>query len=54
MALEFEERNRIQDLFDVYDLVELLGLSAEDIIEAFEERIEVNKDILEKIGGSYI
>ena len=51
MALDFEERVRLEELFDVYDLVESLGLTAADIIEAFEDKIETSLDILEKIGS---
>lgn len=47
--LSNEERQRLNDLFDVYDLVEVLDLQAIDIIEAFEDRIELNEEVMEKI-----
>lgn len=52
MALSYEEQARIQDLFDVYDLVEILDLSVEDVLVAFEDKIEGNVDLMEKIGAS--
>jgi hypothetical protein len=51
MALEYEERLRVQELFDVYDLIEVLDLSVLDILDAFEEKIEGNVEVLEKIGS---
>jgi hypothetical protein len=51
MALEYEERLRIEEFFDVYDLVEILDLSIRDLIEAFEDKLEQNAEVLEKIGS---
>lgn len=51
MALDHIERLRLEELYDVYDLVEALGLSAVDIIDAFADQIEDDNDILRRIGS---
>jgi hypothetical protein len=38
--MDKESKNRISDFFDAWDLVELLGISTEEIVDAFEELIE--------------
>lgn len=51
MAINHEERQKLQDLFDVYDLIEILDLEASDIIDSFEDQIEANVEIMERIGS---
>lgn len=51
MALDFEERLRIEENYDVYDLVEALDLTIGDLLEAFEDKIEGNLEILRHIGS---
>ena len=45
-----EERELIKDTFDIYDLIEELGLSVEEIIDAFDTQIEDNEYIMERIS----
>lgn len=40
-------KNRIADYFDAFDLVDLLGITTMDIVEAFPEIMEDNEDMLE-------
>ena len=49
--LSSEDIIRLQESFDVYDLVEMLGLTADDLIDAFDFKIVENDEILERIGG---
>ena len=41
-------KNRIIDRFEGFELVELLDISIEDIVEAFEETIRKNEEYLEE------
>lgn len=34
-----EERVHLAERYDVYDLVEILGLTAQDIVDNFDERL---------------
>ncbi len=49
MLLSNEDVERIKEAYDVYDLVELLDLTASDIIEAFDFKIAENETIVERI-----
>lgn len=49
--LTSEERHRVWDRYDVYDLVELLNLDAADIVEAFDDLVEDNLEIMREIGA---
>lgn len=40
---------RVGDYFEGFELVELLGITAEEIIEAFHEKIDENKELLEEV-----
>jgi hypothetical protein len=51
VILSNEERERIKDTHDIYDLIESLGLSVEEFIDAFDYLIADNEEIMEKIGG---
>jgi Ca2+-binding EF-hand superfamily protein len=42
---------RLRENFDVYDLVEMLNLSVNDLIDAFDYLIEENEEILDRIAG---
>lgn len=42
-------KQRIADYFEAYDLVEYLGVSTMQIIEAFEEEIEAKLDAIEEL-----
>lgn len=48
--LSNEDRERIKDQFDIYDLVEVLDLPIDDFINAFDYLIVDNLEIMEKIG----
>lgn len=47
-----EERELLNDRFDVYDLVEMLGLTAAEIIDAFDTKIEDCPELMEAIEES--
>lgn len=47
-----ETLNRIIDYFDAWDLVQLLGISTEDIVSAFSDDIEDKLEQLEEIMES--
>jgi antitoxin component of RelBE/YafQ-DinJ toxin-antitoxin module len=49
--LSFEDIERLQENFDVYDLVEMLGLTVDDLIDAFDYKIIENEEICERIGN---
>lgn len=51
MQLSYAEQIKVEENFDVYDLVEALDLSTQDIIEAFDDKIVDNKDVMRKIGS---
>ncbi len=38
--LSEEERLHLVERYDVYDLVEILGLTSQDIVDNFDERLE--------------
>lgn len=47
--MDKETKERLADYFDPWDLVEYLGISTEEIIEAFEEEIEPRLDAIEEL-----
>lgn len=49
--LTTSEMERLRENFDVYDLVEMLNLSVNDLIDAFDYLIEENEEILDRIAG---
>jgi len=48
--LSSEDRDLIKDHYDIYDLIELLDVSVEEFIDAFDFKILESEEILEKIG----
>lgn len=42
-------KNRIADMYDPDDLVDLLGISVADLLDAFEERVINNMEIWEDL-----
>jgi hypothetical protein len=49
--MDNETKNRIADYFDAWNLVELLGISTSEIVEAFEELIEERLHEVEEVMG---
>lgn len=47
--LDKEAKQRIIDYFDAWDLVEFLGISTEDVVDAFEAEIEERLDDIEEM-----
>jgi hypothetical protein len=47
--LTSNQREQLADRFDVYDLVETLGLTAADIINAFDTQVEDCDELMETI-----
>lgn len=47
--MDKETKNRISDYFDPWDLVEYLGISTSEIVEAFEAEIEERLDAIEEL-----
>jgi hypothetical protein len=47
--MDNDTKQRIADYFDPWDLVELLGLTTEEIVEAFEDVIEEKLDAIEEL-----
>lgn len=45
-----EERELLQDRFDVYDIVEALGLTAAEIIDAFDTKVEDCEELMDAIA----
>ena len=45
-----EERELLQDRFDVYDLIEMLGLTPAEIIDAFDTKIEDCEELMAAIS----
>lgn len=45
-----EERERIIDQFDIYDLVELLDISVGEFIDVFDFKIVECDEIMEKVN----
>lgn len=48
--LSSEDRERIKDLFDIYDLLEELNLTIDEFIDAFDYKISECEEIMDKIG----
>jgi hypothetical protein len=44
-----ERLNRVIDYFDAWDLVQLLGISTDDIVKQFEDEIEDAIEALEEV-----
>lgn len=42
-------KNRIADMYDPDDLVDLLGISVADLLDAFEERVINNMELWEDL-----
>jgi hypothetical protein len=49
--MDNDTKQRIADYFDPWDLVEYLGLTTEEIIEAFEDTIEERLASVEELMG---
>jgi hypothetical protein len=49
--MDNETKTRLADYWDPWVLVEYLGISAEDIIEAFEDVVEERLDDIEDFMG---
>ena len=48
--LSSEERERIKDQFDIYDLLEELDVSVDEFIDAFDFKIVENAEIMARIN----
>ena len=48
--LSSEDRERIKDLFDIYDLLEELDLTIDEFIDAFDYKISECSEIMNRIG----
>lgn len=48
--LSSEDRERIKDQFDIYDLLEELDVSVDEFIDAFDFKIVENAEIMSRIG----
>ena len=44
-----EERELIKDRYDIYDLIEILDISVEEFIDAFDFKIDENEQIRENL-----
>lgn len=51
IEMDKEALERIADFFDPWDLVDLLGLTTKDIVEAFPEAIEEAIEDIEELMG---
>lgn len=51
MAMNKETKKRLADYFEPEELVNYLGLTAEDIIESFSDEVEEALEDLEEIMG---
>jgi hypothetical protein len=49
--MDNDTKKRIADYFDPWDLVEYLGLSTEEIVEAFEDDIDEKLNAIEELMG---
>lgn len=49
--MDKETKQRIVDYFDPWDLVEYLGITVEQLVEAFEEDIEERLEAIEELMG---
>lgn len=50
VSLSSEDRERIKDQFDIYDLLEELDVSVDEFIDAFDYKIVENDEIMSRIG----
>lgn len=48
--LSSEDRERIKDQFDIYDLLEELDVSVDEFIDAFDFKIVENAEIMARIS----
>jgi hypothetical protein len=46
-----ETRKRIEDFFEGFELIEFLQISVSDVVEAFEDEIEIYLDEIEELMG---
>lgn len=44
-----EQLNRVIDYFDAWDLVQLLGITTDDIVKAFEDEVLDKLEALEEV-----
>lgn len=49
--MDEQTKNRIADYFDSWELVEYLGLTTEEIVEAFEDTIGDRLSAIEELMG---
>lgn len=49
--LDREDKERLKDFFEGFELVEYLQISIEDVVDAFEDLIEENLDEIEEFIG---
>lgn len=49
--LRNDEIERIKDNFDIYDLLEELDISIDEFIDAFDFKIVINHEIMNRISG---
>lgn len=50
VSLSSEDRERIKDQFDIYDLLEELDVSVDEFIDAFDFKIVENAEIMVRIS----
>ena len=50
VSLSSEDRERIKDQFDIYDLLEELDVSVDEFIDAFDFKIVENAEIMSRIS----
>ena len=50
VSLSSEDRERIKDQFDIYDLLEELDVSVDEFIDAFDYKIVENEEIMVRIS----
>lgn len=50
VSLSSEDRERIKDQFDIYDLLEELDVSVDEFIDAFDFKIVENVEIMSRIS----
>jgi len=50
VSLSSEDRERIKDQFDIYDLLEELDVSVDEFIDAFDFKIVENAEIMARIS----
>lgn len=49
--MDNETKQRIADYFDPWDLVEYLGITTEQLVEALEAEVEERLDAIEELMG---